>query len=165
MSGPDVPPFASDDPNSGAAGSRDHQRTKRQSKTDVRLPVDRRPVGEWFGSLGQLDFDVDFFEKLLVQNGDSVEVLRVLGELVSKKRFLQRAVEIDQRLVQLIPVDILARYNLACSLARLGCADEAIEALVIAIRLGYDDFAHMEVDPDLESLRGRADFLALLDRD
>ncbi len=119
----------------------------------------------WFGKLSQLDFDIDFFEKLLARNGESVEVLRVLGELVSKKGLVHRAVEIDRHLVERLPKDFLARYNLACSLALAGRPDEAMKSLSKAILLGYDDLAHLEVDPDLDSLRERPDFRALLSPD
>ncbi len=117
---------------------------------------------DWFGKLNQLDFDIDFFEKLLARNGDSVDVLRTLGELVSKKGDVQRSLEIDRRLVERLPDDFLARYNLACSQALAGRPDEAIDSLSSAILLGYDDLAHLEVDPDLDSLRERPDFRALL---
>ena len=133
-------------------------------------PFSRIPGGgsrasrPWFGRLSQLDFDLDFFESLLARNGDSVEVLRVLGELASQKGLAARALELDRRLVARLPHDFLARYNLACSLAVAGCCDEAIECLAAAIRLGYDDMDHMAVDPDLESLRGRPEFRALLGR-
>ena len=73
-------------------------------------PADRD--AGWFGSLGQLDFDIDFFEKLLARNGDSVEVLRTLGELVSRKGDVKRAVEIDLQLVDRLPKDFLARYKI-----------------------------------------------------
>ena len=119
-------------------------------------------TSDWFGRLSQLDFDIDFFEKLLARNGDSIEVLRTLGELVAKKGDVRRALEIDQRLVALLPNDFLARYNLACSLALAGRPDEAIDSLSSAILLGYDDLAHLEGDPDLDSLRERRDFRALL---
>jgi len=32
------------------------------------------------------------------------------------------------------------------------------------VGLGYDDVTHMDIDPDLDSLRNRPDFLALLGR-
>jgi tetratricopeptide (TPR) repeat protein len=122
-------------------------------------------TADWFGKLSQLDFDIDFFENLLARNGESVEVLRVLGELVSKKGLVHRAVEIDRHLVERLPKDFLARYNLACSLALAGRPDEAMKSLSKAILLGYDDLAHLEVDPDLDSLRERPDFRALLSPD
>jgi tetratricopeptide (TPR) repeat protein len=122
-------------------------------------------TAKWFGTLNQLDFDIDFFEKLLARNGESVEVLRTLAELVSRKGDVHRAVEIDRRLVDRLPNDFLARYNLACSLALAGRSDEAINSLSKAILLGYDDLDHMEVDPDLDSLRERPDFRELLGSD
>jgi len=149
MSGIDKPPFASDDPNAGSGKPRSR-------------PARGQPAAAWFGTLGQLDFDIDFFERLLARTPNAVDVLRVLAELVSKKGLLARAVDLDRRLVALLPDDFLARYNLACSLARAGRSDEAIDALSRAILLGYDDIDHMESDPDLESIRHHPDFLALL---
>jgi tetratricopeptide (TPR) repeat protein len=148
MSGLDTPHSVPDDPNADSG------------KVPGRVRG-RKPVA-WFGTLGQLDFDIDFFEKLLARSPESLEALRVLAELVSKKGLVTRAVDLDRRIVQLQPDDFLARYNLACSLARAGYADDAIDALSRAILLGYDDLDHMETDPDLESLRTHPDFLALL---
>ncbi|MEO1991796.1 MAG: hypothetical protein ABGW78_07680 [Pirellulales bacterium] len=132
--------------------------------TGINTPQPAKP-SKWFGRLNQLDFDIDFYEKLLQKNGDSLEVLRILAELVSKKGLMSRAVELDNKIVELLPEDFLARYNLACSLARAGKSDEAIDSLSQSILLGYDDLAHMDVDPDLDSIRDLPDFQALLGRD
>jgi tetratricopeptide (TPR) repeat protein len=148
MSGIDTPQSVPDDPGAGS-GPRPGGRSRRKAEP-------------WFGNLGQLDFDIEFFERILARKQNSVEVLRILAELVSKKGDLNRAVDYDRRLVELEPDDFLARYNLACSLARAGLADEAIDSLSRAILLGYDDLAHMESDPDLESLHEHPDFQALL---
>jgi tetratricopeptide (TPR) repeat protein len=148
MSGLDTPHPASDGSGAGAGGPRGRGRGRQSTA--------------WFGTLGQLDFDIDFFEKLIARSPSSLEALRVLAELVSKKGLVHRAVELDRRLVQMLPDDFLARYNLACSFARAGRTDEAIDALSRAILLGYDDLEHMESDPDLESLHAHPDFLALL---
>ena len=51
------------------------------------------------------------------------------------------------------------------SLALAGRPEDAISSLSKAILLGYDDLAHIDVDPDLDSLRERPDFRALLGRD
>jgi tetratricopeptide (TPR) repeat protein len=157
MSGRDTPHSAPDDP--GAAGARGKASGRGRKKPTAAGTAD------WFGNLNQLDFDVDFFERLLARKGDSIEVLRILAELVSRKGIVKRAVDLDRRLVELMPDDFLARYNLACSLARAGRPDEAIDSLSRAILLGYDDLSHMETDPDLESLRDHPDFRALLDTD
>jgi tetratricopeptide (TPR) repeat protein len=157
MAGLDTSSSVPDDPN---AGSEKAARGESPAKSRGRPRKTSRP--EWFGTLSQLDFDIDFFERLLVRKPDAVEVLRVLAELVSKKGLTTRAVDLDGSLVELAPEDFLARYNFACSLALAGRADEAIDALSRAILLGYDDLDHMESDPDLESLRAHPDFLALL---
>jgi len=156
MPGQNTQQPGSDDPNQRGAAGKPEPRGKQPARGRKQKP-------DWFGTLGQLDFDIDFFERLLVRKQDSVEVLRILAELVSRKGNLTRAVELDARLVELLPKDFLARYNLACSLARAGRPDESIESLARAILLGYDDLAHMESDPDLESLRNHPDFRALLD--
>ena len=130
----------------------------------IDTPQPAKP-SKWFGRLNQLDFDIDYFERLLSRNGDSLEVLRLLAELVSKKGLVDRAAELDAKVVELLPDDCLARYNLACSLARAGRPDEAIDSLSKAILLGYDDLAHVDVDPDLDSLRDLPEYRALLGRD
>jgi tetratricopeptide (TPR) repeat protein len=152
MAGKDTSQPDADGP--GAAGRPD-RRPKRPARSR------RRPT-DWFGSLSQLDFEIDFFERVLARRPDSVDVLRILAELVSRKGAVNRAVELDRRLATLLPEDFLAFYNLGCSLARAGHADEAIDSLSRAILLGYDDLAHMEADPDLESLHDHPDFQALL---
>jgi len=117
--------------------------------TGANTPQERKASprsSRWFGNLSQLDFEIDFFEQLLSRNDRDVEVLRVLAELVSKKGKIERAVELDGRLVELLPKDPLVRYNHGCSLARAGQTREAIASLSRAILLGYDDLAHLEVD-------------------
>jgi len=155
MAGRDVPQSDADDSGAPKSDSRGRPESVNRGGRS------RKPTA-WFGSLSQLEFDVDFFERLLTRKQDSIEVLRILAELVSRKGAVKRAVELDRRLVELLPDDFLARYNLACSLARAGRSDEAIDALSRAILLGYDDLTHMESDPDLESLHDNPDFQALL---
>ncbi|MFM7522165.1 MAG: TPR end-of-group domain-containing protein [Planctomycetota bacterium] len=122
----------------------------------------RGAEGAWFGRLGQLDFDIDFFERVIARNDRAVDALRALGELAARKGLTDRAVEIDRQLVRCLPHDPLARYNLGCSLAVAGRGDEALESLRTAVELGYTDLDFMRNDPDLASLRDRPEFLGLL---
>lgn len=51
------------------------------------------------------------------------------------------------------PGSVDARYNIACGLARLGRADEALAALQEAVGAGFHDADFAHKDPDLESIR------------
>ena len=101
----------------------------------------------------QLEFDIEFYDRVLDRNPDQVEVLRVQGELLSRRGLHRRALKVDQRLVALRPMDGVAHYNLACSLALLGRGDEALSELWHAFDVGYDDMLHLESDPALEVVR------------
>ncbi len=110
-------------------------------------------ASRWFGDLGQADFEVEFYERILARHPNDIVVLRVLGDVLFHTGLSARSLEVHRRLVALVPHDSVAHYNLACDLARQAAAREAIEELGRAIGFGYDDFEHLEIDPDLESLR------------
>ena len=111
---------------------------------------------------GQLDFELAFFAGVLERQPDYVDVLRILGNLLTLKGRFAEGLQIDQRLVQLRPVDALAHYNLACSYALLKRPDQAIKTLRRAIELGYRDFRYMREDRDLDAIRHDPRFRQLL---
>jgi thiol-disulfide isomerase/thioredoxin len=58
----------------------------------------------------------------------------------------------------------IALYNSACAHARLGHQDVALDTLARTLEAGYQEFAHIERDPDLASLRDTPRFVQLLER-
>ena len=56
------------------------------------------------------------------------------------------------------------RYNLACCLARMKKADEALEELKHAVRAGWTNHRHSLRDDDLRSLREKTEFKKLIER-
>ncbi len=118
--------------------------------------------GEWIGKLEQRDFDVDFYERILQRQPNDVRLLRLLGELYARRGQYDRAVVIDQKLAGLLPDDGVVHYNLACSLAMRGSVQDAVSTLGRAIELGYNDFGHLEVDPDLVNVRRLPQYQALM---
>ena len=100
-----------------------------------------------------LDFEIDFYERLLKEKPRFVQALIALGEAYTKKGFFKKGLLIDTRLAKLRPHDATVRYNLACSYSLLGEIEKALQQLRLSIRLGYADFEHMDKDPDLENLR------------
>ena len=75
---------------------------------------------------------------------------------------MRRALQIDRRLVRLIPDDSIAWYNLACSYAVLGMIEPAFSALQRSLELGYRILKRLRRDPDLKALRRDPRFARLL---
>jgi tetratricopeptide (TPR) repeat protein len=110
----------------------------------------------------QLDFEIAFFTGILERTPDYVDVLRILGSLLTLKgRFLE-GLKIDRRLVRLRPQDALVHYNLACSYALLKRPELSIKTLRRAVELGYRDFRYMREDHDLDTIRHDPRFRQLL---
>lgn len=118
----------------------------------------------WFGRLDQSEFELGFYTRILQRNPDLIGVLRALGEVLACQGSWAAALDVSRRIIKLRPRDGIAYYNLACALAMLGDASSALDALSGAIQYGYRDFAHLEVDPDLESVRSLPDYRALMRR-
>jgi tetratricopeptide (TPR) repeat protein len=110
----------------------------------------------------QLDFELEFFGRILERLPDYVDVLRVMGNYLTLKGRYAQGLVIDKRLVQLRPRDPLAHYNLACSYALLKRPEQALRTLRQAIELGYRDFRYMREDHDLDSIRHDPRFRQLL---
>ncbi len=63
------------------------------------------------------------------------------------------------------PQDELTLYNLACAYALAGGkTTEAIEALEASVKAGFNDYQHVEKDPDLDSIRADERYLRLIER-
>ena len=112
----------------------------------------------------QVDFEIEFFDRILAQHPDYVDVLRVQATNLSTKGLYSRGLAADRRIVQLRPNDPNAQYNLACSYSLMHMDSAAIAALNSCLKLGYRDFEHLMCDPDLEHLRKDSRFLRLLGR-
>jgi len=107
-------------------------------------------------------FDIGFFEAVLRHDSQCVEVIEILGGLYTKLGRIGDGLKMDRRLVRLQPANPTAHYNLACSLALSKRNAEALRSLRHAVGLGYRDFEWMSHDPDLQGLKRRPDFGALV---
>ena len=112
----------------------------------------------------QLDFELDFYGRLLERDPYFVDALRVQASNLAAKGQYARALQLDRRLVRLTPEDAIAWYNLACSYAVLGMIDPGFFALERALELGYDYARRLHRDPDLKALRRDPRFDRLLRR-
>jgi len=101
----------------------------------------------------QIDFEVEFYSTILKTVPDYVDVLRVMGKLLTQKGRYNDVLQVDRHLCTLCPRDPLAHYNLACSYALLKRADQCLKTLRQAVELGYRDFRFMREDRDLDLVR------------
>ncbi len=108
-----------------------------------------------------LEFEIDFYERLLRAYPDFADVLIPLGDAYTRRGLYEKGLAIDLRLTQLRTHDPLAWYNLACSYSLLKRIDEAVGALRRAIEMGYTDVGHLQSDPDLINLRQSPKFRQL----
>jgi tetratricopeptide (TPR) repeat protein len=110
----------------------------------------------------QIDFELEFFGGILKRYPDYVDVLRIMGKLLTDAARYAEGLQVDRRLVQLRPSDALAHYNLACTYALLKRPDQALKTLRRAVELGYRDFRYMREDRDLDAIRHDPRFRQLL---
>jgi tetratricopeptide (TPR) repeat protein len=124
------------------------------------MPTD--DVKTVFGEQKQIDFDIAFYEHILQRSPDYVDVLRLVGELLTRRGLHARALAVDRQLARLRPDDSTVLYNLACSLSLSELIPEALVALRTALVQGYSDFEHLELDRDLDNLRDEPEYAELL---
>jgi len=110
----------------------------------------------------QTQFEVDFFERILRATPHNVDVLRVLGNHYTALGQYARGLEVDKKLIRLVPDDQVAWYNLACSYALLRDSRLALQSLRRSFELGYDDVDHLHNDSDLDPIRDNPAYEGLL---
>lgn len=104
------------------------------------------------------DFEIKFYENILKERPNFINVLISLGDIYTRKGFYEEGLAVDRKLASLLPEDPVVHYNLACSLSLIGEVKEALRELKKAILLGYDDFSYLLKDSDLENLRSLPEF-------
>lgn len=110
----------------------------------------------------QIDFELEFFDRILSRHADFFEALRAHASNLAQKKRYRDSLEMERRIIQLRPGDALAHYNLACSYALLEQPELAIGTLRKALELGYRDFRYIHQDHDLDSIRKDARFRKLI---
>jgi len=112
----------------------------------------------------QVDFEIDFFERILSRDPAYVDVLRSLADLFAQKGLHRRALHADLKLAELLPQSAEVFYNIACSQSVLGEEQGALMALERALELGFADREKLLADPDLARLRLLPQFVTLVSR-
>ncbi len=99
--------------------------------------------------------------------GGSQNALDLAGEealrLIAEKKFAQAEKLYLSMLVSHPEAKVSILYNLACLYAIMEQPDRAMAYLVNSVREGFSSWEHLERDKDLEILKDREDFKALID--
>lgn len=101
----------------------------------------------------QMDYEIEFFERLLLKKPDFTEALEALAEVYTRRGFFDKGLNLDRELKKLRPDDPIVHYNLACSYSLMKEIDKSLETIKQAIVLGYDNLEYLQFDPDLVNLR------------
>ncbi len=97
------------------------------------------------------------------QNPEYVKLTRKSMEQLQAKKWDEAEATLEQ-LIKQFPDSVTNLYNMACVQALKSRSEPAMDYLEKAIQAGYTDFAHMERDNDLDSLRDTARYKALVAR-
>lgn len=104
------------------------------------------------------DFETVLQLDTLAENGSCREyALHFLGRD-------DEAVEWIERIIAREPYKAGHWYDKACLYLRMGRPDESVKALEKCLEMGYSSFAHIEHDDDMDSIRDRDDFKALIEK-
>ncbi|MHC4923211.1 MAG: TPR end-of-group domain-containing protein [Planctomycetota bacterium] len=119
------------------------------------------PQSPWLQEIGE-DFLESIHREALRLDPEDLEALDFLAHRLTRTGRHEEGLDLDRRLVSLMPDNAVAHYNLACSLALTGRNDESLESLARAVEHGYTDADHTVDDEDLAALREDSRFQLLL---
>ncbi len=109
------------------------------------------------------DFEIGFFEGVYRRDPKNTDVIEILGNFYTRGGRFREGLKMDRKNVRLQPDNAVAHYNLACSLALLDRKADAVKSLRDAVQKGYNDFAWVMKDQDLNGLHNYKKFKKLLE--
>jgi adenylate cyclase len=98
----------------------------------------------------------------LLQNPDDARAHIIYAIKLAEVNRKDDAMREGTQATELSPGDPVMLYNVTCLCSQLGEPQRAVEMLGQAIAAGYANYAWIKQDPDINSLRERADFKALM---
>jgi adenylate cyclase len=98
----------------------------------------------------------------LLQNPDDARARIIHAIALAELNKKEEALRESAQALELSQSDALMLYNCTCLYTRLGDPERAIETLHRAIAAGYQNYGWIKQDPDLNAIRDRPEFLALM---
>ena len=153
--------------------------SKPDSNIEISLFEDVKRA-EIFGTRGDVTGALKSLEAALKKNPNDRDVLRLMTRATQQRgqelkrpessSYFLRSAETARKLISEYPrlsqeeaiYFPVVFYNAACTHAVNGEPDLAIKALGEAIKIGFRDLNQIETDTELESLRGRSEYAAVI---
>lgn len=110
---------------------------------------------------GRYDEALRSFQKALAYNPRYVPAYFHMGITFVNTKEYQRSINAFRRVIQLDAEESAAYYNIACCYSLMGQVQEANSWLEKALEHGFDDYAHMDSDHDLDGIRQSPGYQAL----
>lgn len=149
------------------------ERKKRRSRSNMVLDIRKLYLGGLtceldapinIGNPTELDLEIGLCQRVLDAHPNHYDALVTLGEAYTRSGQYQKGLELDLKLAKLRPDNEHIHYNLACSYALAGQADNALRNLSKAVDLGYKDVEHLCKDNDLALLKDDPRFKKLVQK-
>jgi len=110
---------------------------------------------------GEPEKALDYLEKSLLQDPESLQVLNNKGNLLIDLERLDEAMVCFEEIIRRQPDYALAHFNRACVFALRGEAEPAVAALRRALELDGDLWEEIPADPDFSAIKENPVFLQL----
>lgn len=127
------------------------------------MPADDPKVqatfGEYYYILAEYNKAVFHFEQALVLKPDLFAVANTLGGVLVEKGEYDKALAIFIKILDAVPDDIEARYNMARLFAAKGDEQEAGKWLDKAVAAGFSDIRSLVWDLEFDKIRNSPDFM------
>jgi serine/threonine protein kinase len=110
-----------------------------------------------------LNFLLGFYPEYLTRNPDDARARLYFGVNLAEAGRKGEAIEQADQVLNSGDNDPLMLYNAACLYSRVGDLKRSIDTLKLSIAGGFGYYDWIKTDPDLENIRGEADYLKLME--
>jgi len=110
----------------------------------------------------ELDKAISQYKKALSIQPNFPEALNNLAILYTSKKEYDQALALFKQLTEIVPDHAATYYNIACIYALQNKTENAIRWLKSAVQRGYDNWALIKTDKDLENIRKSPHYKAFI---
>ncbi|MEW5807150.1 MAG: sulfatase-like hydrolase/transferase [Acidobacteriota bacterium] len=113
---------------------------------------------------GRVKMAAKTFSEMERSYPDWPETYHMRGHMEIADKDFEKALQTFGRVIGIDPMNSEALYDSACMHSLLNRKEKALEFLDRSIAAGYDDFSHIQEDPDLTNIRDSEEYKTILNR-